>query len=108
MLGVEDLVDEAQCDVLVAATVTTDEVRVEHLVVVGAGRLVAKSADGVLSASGVGDTSGGRRVVVGVLRRRVGVVRDVGQERRVEEHGVRRHRTTGVGAGCPRRGRVVP
>ena len=37
VLGVEDLVDGAERDVLVAATVTADEVLVEHLVVVRPG-----------------------------------------------------------------------
>ena len=41
MLGVEDLVDHRQRDVLVAAAVTGDDVRVEQFVVVGAGRLAA-------------------------------------------------------------------
>ena len=39
VFGVEDLVDRGQRDVLVAAPVTTGEVRVEHLVVVGVRRL---------------------------------------------------------------------
>ena len=43
VLGMEDLVDRAERDVLVAATVTADEVRVQHLVVVGAGRLIERS-----------------------------------------------------------------
>ena len=43
VLGVEDLVDGRQRDVLVAPAVTAGEVRVEHLVVVGAGRLVRRS-----------------------------------------------------------------
>ena len=55
----------------------------------------AKSADGVVSASGVGRDRRRRRVVVGVLRRRVRVVRDVGQERRVEVQHVGRHRHRG-------------
>ena len=37
VLGVEDVVDGGQADVLVAAAVAGDEVRVEQLVVVGAG-----------------------------------------------------------------------
>ena len=54
VLVVEDLVDRRQGDVLVAATVTTGEVVVEHLVVVGTGRLM-------------GEICGGRQV--GVRRR---------------------------------------
>ena len=37
MLGVEHVVDGGEADVLVAAAVAGDEVRVEQLVVVGAG-----------------------------------------------------------------------
>ena len=92
VLGVEDLVDRRQGDVLVAAAVTTDEVRVEHLVVVGAGRLVARSRPTACRpVSGVGKAAG-TPVVVGVDRARVGVVRDVRQEGRVEVQDVRRHR----------------
>ncbi len=42
VLGMEDLVDRAERDVLVAATVAAGEVRVQHLVVVGAGGLVGE------------------------------------------------------------------
>ena len=42
VLGMEHLMDRAERDVLVAATVTADEVRVQHLVVVGAGRLIGE------------------------------------------------------------------
>ncbi len=91
VLRVEDLVHRAERDVLVAATVTADEVRVQHLVVVGAGRLARE----VGRRGGVGvrnrcDRRRGR-VVVGVLRRRVRVVGDVGQERGVEVDDVWRH-----------------
>ena len=84
VLGVEDLVDRGERDVLVAATVTADEVRVQHLVVVGAGRLVGEV--GRRRVVGVRRRGDRRRagVVVGVLRARIGVVRDVRQERRVE------------------------
>ena len=68
VLGVEDLVDGGQADVLVDAAVAGDEVRVEHLVVVGAGRLA-----GEVGGRGVVRVRGRRhrrraRVVVGVLR----------------------------------------
>ena len=68
VLGVEDLVDRGQADVLVDTAVTGDEVRVEHLVVVGAGRLGGEVGRG--RVVGVrGRRHGGRaRVVVGVLR----------------------------------------
>ena len=54
MLVVEHLVDRLEGDVLVAATVTTDGVDVEQLVVVlPAGTGVARLAPTVVSASGV-------------------------------------------------------
>ena len=104
VLGVEDLVDRAsaRCS---RCTRPSPQVKCASSIsssYVPAGWR-AKSADGVSSASGVGATGGGGRVVVRVHRARVGVVRDVGQERRVEVHDVRPAPATGVGAGCPRR-----
>ena len=92
VLGVEHLVDGGQADVLVDPAVTGDEVGVQHLVVVGAGELVREvGGRGVVLVRLRGDRRGAR-VVVGVLRRRVGVVRDVGEERRLEGDDVVRHR----------------
>jgi hypothetical protein len=71
VLGVEHLVDRGQRDVLVAATVTADEVDVEQFVVVLAVRTVVEAAAGSVFASGVF----GRGVD------RAGRVRNVVQER---------------------------
>ena len=67
-----------QADVLVAAAVAGDEVQVEQLVVVGAGRLRRLQA-------GAGD-----RIRVGAARRRHGAVRDVVEERVAGPERVRR------------------
>ena len=84
--------DRAERDVLVAAPVTAGEVRVQHLVVVGAGRL--RSEIRRRRVVGIRRRRHGRRgrVVVGVLRARIGVMRDIRQERRVEVAHVRRNR----------------
>ena len=68
VLGVEDTVHGGEADVLVQASISGDEVGVEHLVVVGAC---------LLSGGGCGD----RRVAVcGQTRLRHGVVGDVIEE----------------------------
>ena len=91
VLGVEDLVDGAERDVLVAAAVAAGEVRVQHLVVVGAGGLGREV--GGRGVVGVRGREGVRHsVVVRVDLGRVGVVRDVGDERRADVEGVGRHR----------------
>ena len=82
VLGVEHLVDGAQCDVLVATAVTADEVDVEQLVVVVArgDDVEAVAGDEVVVGKAVGR---GRRCAVG----------DVVEERRadVQHVGRRRH-----------------
>ena len=55
VLGVEDVVDGGQADVLVDAAVAGDVVRVEQLVVVGAGRRRRRSP---MTVIGVGAASG--------------------------------------------------
>src|SRR6185436_18699980 len=62
VLAVEHLVDRGQRDVLVAATVATDEVEVEQLVVVATGR--ARRGE-TRAGGGVRVLDGGRRRAVG-------------------------------------------
>ena len=92
VLGVEDLMDRRQGDVLVAPAVTAGEVVVEHLVVVRPGGLAGEVRR--CDAVGIGNRGDRRRrrVVVGVSRTGVGVVGDVGEERCVERDDVGRHR----------------
>ncbi len=77
VLAVEHLVDRAQCDVLVAATIAADEVEIEQFVVVLTGR------NGIQAAAGdvVGIGRVGRRRAVG----------DVVEERCVDVPGVGGH-----------------
>ncbi len=71
VLGVEDEVHGRQADVLVAAAVTRDVVRVQQLVVVGAVRLHAR-AEVTDRGVGVGHQSGrGHRVVRDVVEERM-------------------------------------
>ena len=80
MLGVEHLVDGRQADVLVDPAITGGEMHVQHLVVVGPGRLGREI---------------GRRVEVAVghqARLGLRVVRDVGEEGGAEVQRVGRHR----------------
>ena len=104
VLGMEDLVDRAERDVLVAATVAAGEVRVQHLVVVGAGGLVGEVRRRRVVGIRRRRHRRRARVVVGVLRGRIGVVRDVRQERRVEIAARSRAPARGW-RGCPRPGR---
>ena len=67
VLGVEHVVDGGQADVLVAAAVAGDEVRVEQLVV-------------VFGAAVAGIAEADRDVAVGDLADRHGVMGDVGEE----------------------------
>ena len=79
MLGVEDVVDRGQADVLVAAAVAGDEVRVEQLVVVG--RRLRPSRTGLpagVASVGCRRSVPSRRTVRSNDRH--GVVRDVVEE----------------------------
>jgi hypothetical protein len=101
VLGVEDVVDRGQPDVLVAAAVAGDEVRVEHLVVVG--RRVAVVGRAGVGVGGEGLAGRGRVVVVVAVGHRV--VGDVVQEGVVGAQRVAGDRQAGGGALHEARGR---
>ncbi len=91
VLGVEDLMDCRQTDVLVDPSVAGDEVRIQHLVVVRPGSLGRKVCGRRLVRVGCRCRRRRCRVVVGVLGRRIGVVGDVCQERCVEVQRILRY-----------------
>ena len=96
MLGMEDLVYRGQRNVLVAATVTADEMQIKQFIIVLAGR------DGIEAAASCGITIRGLR---GGDASRICAMGNVVQEGRIDTYPRYRRERQPERPGCPRRGR---